>query len=225
MTYKRFGAPERYIPQPRPKAPGLGSNDSEEIPQDRGRERLEEPHRFTGIRSRSRFMPEPLPPALGHGHAVAIVPLPTLPEPNTRTQFESQDAPTQPGPIGRMPARAEYMASLGQDDGILVRLGKLLFVRRRDPGAVSPPGGGITRATDLIRWSDFGPIDGRINRRFTLRPEFMQNAQTLLGVRLVQARKSNASTAPVSMLPPRVSRLTDRRLPASFGATTETVGE
>jgi hypothetical protein len=224
VTYKRFAAPDRYIPAPRSKAPGLGSNDSEEVPQDRGRERLEEPHRFTGIVSRSRFAPEGFPPPQGHGHAVAVVPLPTLPEPNLHTQFESQDPQTQPPAIGRMPARAEYMASLGQDDPILVRLGRLLFVRRRDTGGVRPPGGGITRSSDLIRWSDFGTVDGKVNRRFTLRPEFMQNAQTLLGVRLIQARRSNASTAPVHMLPPRISRLTDRRLPASFGSTTETVG-
>jgi hypothetical protein len=224
-AYKRFPSPDRPIPAPRDKATGLGSTDSEQVPAERGR-MVEQPHAFTGIRSRSRFAPEDKPPSIGHGQAVAVIPLETLPEPNLDSQFSSQ----VPQARTELPARAERGASLGQETPFLQRIAALIFVRRSDPGGASSPGpalggrgGGITRASDLIRWSDFGVVPGRIGRRYTLRREFMQGAQTFLGIRGYQARRSNASTAPVSMLPPRVSRLTERSLPGSFGKQTEVV--
>ncbi len=232
FDYRRFGAPERYVPVPRDKASGLGSTDSEQVPQQAGTP-VEEPAEFTGIRSRSRFMPEPVPPVIGHGGATAggVRPAATLPEPNLDTQFESQAALVQPPRRAQMPARAERMASLGQNTPLLERIRALVFVRSRQLGGEKPPGpaiggvgGGITRASDLPRWSDFGVVRGKVNRRYTMRREFMQNAQTFLGLRGAQSKRASASTSPVRMLPPRVSRLTDRRLPGSFGQTTEVVG-
>jgi hypothetical protein len=227
--YKRFPAPARPIPAPRDKAPGLGSTDSEEVPQETYRYPLEEPHHFTGIKSRSRFAPEPMPSPVGHGGPTSGVrPQADMPEPNLETQFDSQAPQVRAPAQVEGSARQEYAASLGQRTPFLEAIRALVFVRSRRPGGETPPGpatggvgGGINRASDLIRWSDFGVIAGKINRRFTLRREFAQDAQTFLGARLYQARKGAASTSPVSMLPPRVSRLTDRRLPGSFGQTTE----
>ncbi len=227
--YRRFGSPERYVPQPRDKASGLGSTDSEQVPQQTGTP-AEEPAEFTGIRSRSRFLAEPVPPVVGHGGATAggVRPMPTLPEPNLDTQFGVQPDLVQPPRRAQMPARAERGASLGQTTLLLERIRALVFVRSRRPGGEKPPGpaiggpgGGITRASDLIRWSDFGVVPGKINRRYTMRREFMQGAQLFLGLRGTQAKRGATSTSPVRMLPPRVSRLTDRRLPGSFGQTTQ----
>jgi len=227
-SYRRFTAPPRPIPARRDKASGLGSTDSEEVPQDRGREHLEEPHAFTGVRSRSRFAPEPFPDPFGHGGATSgITPLPTLPEPNLDTQFEPQPKLVDPARLadGALSLR---VGSLGGNGSFLERILALVFVRSRTPGGGKPPGpamggvgGGITRAADLIRWSDFGVVTGKINRRYTLRREFMQDAQTFLGLRDFQAKRGASSTSPVRMLPPRISRLTSRRLPGSFGQTTE----
>lgn len=219
---QRFAAPARPIPAPRAKAGGLGSDRSEYIPDGddpQGRGAFpEQPHAFTGVRSRSRFAPEPKPNAIGHGAATAgVSPLATLPEPNLETQFE----PHVPTANTELPARAERMASLGQQDPLLVRIGRLIFHRDRDTGGEHAPGGGKTKAYDLIRWSDFGVVPGKINRRYTLRPEFSQGAQTFLGARMIQTKRAATSTSPVSMLPPRTSRLTERSLPASFGQTTE----
>ncbi len=228
IDYRRFGAPDRYVPAPRDKAPGLGSTDSEEVPQEAAPDQVAVAE-FTGIDSRSRFVGEPKPPPIGHGGPTAgVTPLPTLPEPNLGTQFDAQAPLVIAPPIGQMPARAERAASLGQKTPLLERIGALLFVRSRLPGgedvpgpAIGGPGGGITRASDLIRWSDFGAVLGKINRRYTMRREFMQGAQVFLGLRGTEAKHASASTSPVRMLPPRVSRLTDRRLPGSFGQTTE----
>ncbi len=228
-NYKRFPAPARPIPVSRAKAPGVGSTDSEEVPQEEYRYPLEQPHAFTGIRSRSRFAPEPTPHPVGHGGATSGVRAQVdMPEPNLGTQFNAQAPQVRAPASAEGSARLEYAASLGQRTPFLEAIRALVFVRSRQPGGEKPPGsvlggagGGITRASDLIRWSDFGVIPGKVNRRFTLRREFFQDAQTFLGARIYQARRSSSSTAPVSMLPPRVSRLTDRRLPGSFGQTTE----
>lgn len=227
-AYQRFPAPARPIPAPRDKAPGLGSTDSEEVPQEEFRYPLEQPAHFTGIESRSRFAPEPFPSPVGHGGPTSGVrPQADMPEPNLQTQFERTDAQVDPSRLAEG-AQSRRVGSLGGKGIFLTAIRALVFVRSRRPGGESPPGpvlggagGGINRASDLIRWSDFGSIAGKINRRFTLRREFFQDAQTFLGARIYQARQSAASTSPVSMLPPRVSRLTDRRLPGSFGQTTE----
>lgn len=226
--YKRFPAPARPIPAPRDKAPGLGTTDSEEIPQEDFRYPLEQPHAFTGVRSRSRFAPEPFPDPFGHGGATSgVTPLPTLPEPNLESQFDATREIVDPAGLSEG-ARGERTTALGENMPFLTRILALVFVRTRRPGGEKPPGpatvgvgGGITRASDLIRWSDFGVILGKINRNYTLRREFSQDAQTFLGARIYQERKAAESTSPVRMLPPRVSRLTDRRLPGSFGQTTE----
>lgn len=224
----RFASPDRYVPAPRDKAPGLGSTASEEVPQGPGQP-VQEPADFTGIRSRSRFVGEPHPPVVGHGGATsgAIIPLQDLPEPNLDTQFGPSHILVDPASVVDESARRE--GTLGVYFGrLLIRLGRLMYVRDRDPGGEKPPGpamggpgGGINRASDLIRWSDFGTVPGKVNRRYTLRPEFMQGAQTFLGLHGVQRPGAKGSTSPVRMLPPRVSRLTDRRLPGSFGQTTE----
>jgi hypothetical protein len=231
--YRRFGAPVRAIPAPRDKVTGLGSTDSEQVPADEPGGPVEEPHAFTGIRSRSRFIAEPKPPAIGHGGPTSgLHPLPTLPEPNLESQFDSQ-APLIQVPVPyQLPQRAERMASLGQSTPFLERIMALVFVRSRREGGENPPGpamggpgGGIERAADLIRWSDFGVVPGKVNRRYTLRKEFLQDAQAFLGLRRYEAKRGATSTSPVRMLPPRISRLTDRRLPGSFGQTTEVLTE
>jgi hypothetical protein len=227
-NYKRFPAPARPIPVSRAKAPGVGSTDSEEVPQEEYRYPLEQPHAFTGIVSRSRFAPEPTPHPVGHGGPTSGVRAQAdMPEPNLGTQFERTKEMVDPSILAEGD-RSLRVTSLGQRTPFLEAIRALVFVRSRRPGGEKAPGpvlggvgGGITRASDLIRWSDFGSVPGMVNRRFTLRREFFQDAQTFLGARIYQARRSRASTAPVSMLPPRVSRLTDRRLPGSFGQTTE----
>lgn len=226
----RFAPPDRPIPAPRDKAPGLGSTASEEVPQDPGQPAIA-PAEFTGIVSRSRFVGEPKPPVVGHGGATsgAVIPLHDLPEPNLDTQFGPSHILVDPARLANDTADDGRESTLGIYFGhLLERLGLLAYVRDRDPGGEKPPGpamggvgGGINRASDLIRWSDFGSIAGKINRRYTLRREFMQGAQNFLGLHEVQPRGASTSTSPVRMLPPRVSRLTDRRLPGSFGQTTE----
>jgi hypothetical protein len=226
IDYRRFGAPDRYVPAPRDKVSGLGSTDNEEIPQADAYP-LEQPHAFTGIKSRSRFMPEDKPPPVGHGGATSgITPLPTLPDPNLESQFE----PNVP-----MVDRFYPGGHVGRTQGFGVGVGRfleaihgLLYVRRRSEGGESAPaaiqggvGGGTTYASDPIRWSDFGKVPGKINRRYTLRREFMQDAQTFLGLRHYAEKRAASSTSPVRMLPPRTYRLTTRTLPGSFGQTTE----
>lgn len=227
IDYRRFSPPDRYVPAPRDKAPGLGSTGSEEVPQDSGLP-AETPAEFTGIRSRSRFIGEPKPPPVGHGGITAsVVPLADLPEPNLGTQFDPQPIIVDPSKLGEGD-KSLRVGSLGQTTPLLERIRALVFVRSRLPGgedvpgpAIGGPGGGISRASDLIRWSDFGAVLGKVNRRYTLRREFMQGAQSFLGLRGTEAKRAATSTSPVRMLPPRVSRLTDRQLPGSFGQTTE----
>lgn len=232
IDYRRFGAPDRYVPAPRDKAPGLGSTASEEVPQAPGQPH-NAPAEFTGIDSRSRFVGEPFPSPVGHGGPTSgITPQATLPEPNLNTQFDPPARQVQPVRRWQAPARLEFMASLGQLLPFLERIGAIIFVRSRRPGgepvpgpAMGGPGGGVNRASDLIRWSDFGVVPGRINRRYTLRREFEQDAQTFLGLRGTEAKRAATSTSPVRMLPPRISRLTSRRLPGSFGQTTEVLND
>src|SRR5881397_3615360 len=135
IDYRRFAAPDRYVPAPRGKAPGLGSTDSEEVPQDSGRP-LEQPAEFTGIHSRSRFLHEPTPPPVGHGGATAgaVRPGATLPEPNLDTQFP----PWVPLASTELPERAERGASLGQSTPFLQAIRALVFVRSRRSGGETP---------------------------------------------------------------------------------------
>jgi hypothetical protein len=216
-TYRRFGSPERAIPVPRPLAPGLGTSESEQVPQEVTPQQIGRA-RFTGIVSRSRFMPWYKPAPIGHGTGTPQ-PVDDLPDPNLESQFDFAPRPFPPS-LGEGPYRAEFGASLGQAEPHLEEIGAVRHIRRDTPPG---PVQGTNRASDLIRWSDFGEVTGRVWRRYTLRREFMQDAQTFAGLRFTVAKGASSSTSPAQMLPPRVSRLTERELPGSFGDTTEVI--
>jgi len=234
-AYRRFEAPDRPINATRFRSVGLeiegrqgnvvpGSAapyDDRVLP---GQQHANE--EFYGIRGRSRFNALLRWTPYGHGGpSSGVVPGPSLPDPNSGdSQFEEFDA--QPYHDGlsasahsELPGRAEYMPSLGQEDPGLAREGVLRFARP-DYGVTA------TAAEPILgppSWYAAGPIPVslRASRRGTLRREFMQWAQSFLGDHGLQEHRATGSTSPVRMAAARTNRLTERRLPASFGATTE----
>lgn len=219
----RFSSPRPPQQYDRDRAPGLGgrSNDLDDV--SRGGPAgplraidLETATReggFTGIVSRSRFGAVLPWPSIGHGgQTTGFEPVDDGPDPAAgETQFERT-----PSIVDRF-LRTVRRAGLGTDDIPLAREGKLLYVRDRVPVAIVG-----TRLTDPIRVSDSGPLPvAKLNRRFTLRREFQQDAQTFDGLHQGFDHRAPGSRSPVRMLPARQSRLTVRTLPASFGQTTE----
>lgn len=210
----RFAAPRNHINSTRFKAVGLGGDTTEVVPYAGEPEDEEVDVGFTGIRSRTRFTPPRGQVTTGHGSlqggAVNAAPLGRDPG-EGRTQFDKHATPLS---MSERNTR-DTTSDLGADDRELTR-GFLSYIRRW----VDVPTGG-TRIADLPRWSDAGPIpQARRQLRYTLRPEFGQNAQSFLGQHTSFVKKTHYSTSPVRMLPPRSSRLARRDQPASFGAET-----
>jgi len=234
-AYRRFEAPDRPINATRFRSVGLEieGRDGSVVPGSAapydervlpGQSHANE--EFYGIKGRSRFNALLRWTPYGHGGpSSGVTPGPSLPDPNAgESQFDEFDA--QPYRHGlsasahsELPGRAEYMPSLGQEDVGLAREGVLRFAR--------PDYGETATAAEPIlgppSWYAAGPIPRslRVTRRGTIRREFMQWAQSFLGARDFQPHAANMSTSPVRMAAARTNRLTERRLPASFGATTE----
>jgi len=235
MRYQRFESPDRPINAARFKAVGLQPNDStgdtvpgSAVPDDDhilpGQTHANED--FYGIRSRSRFFALLTPPPVGHGGPTSgVTPGRTWYDPGRgRSQFDerfvepyrhdlSASSVTVPS------ALLDTYPGLGAESIKLTREGAMRFptpdyaaTRTAAEPILGPPS-----------WYAAGPIPAslRVNRRGALRREFMQWAQTFLGRHSVQAHTPPGSTSPVRMAAARTNRLTERRLPASFGATTE----
>ena len=210
----RFAAPRNHVNSTRFKAVGLGGETTETIPYAGEPEDEEVDVGFTGVRSRSRFGPVQGQTITGHGErqggAIRSAPLGRDPAAG-RTQFDKHATPLS---MSERNTR-DTTSDLGADDRELTR-GFLSYIRRW----VNVPTGG-TRAADLPRWSDAGPVpQARRQLTYTLRREFMQNAQSFLGQHTSFTKKAHYSTSPVRMRPPRSSRLTRRDQPASCGAET-----
>lgn len=181
---------------------------------------------FYGIRGRSRFNALLRWTPIGHGGpSSGVTPGPALPDPNAGdSQFD--DRAIEPhrdrlaaSSVTNVVAELNMPPSLGQEDPGLARAGVLRFARP-DYGAAPVAAQPVLGPPS---WYAAGPIPVslRASRRGTLKREFMQWAQTFLGLRDVQPRFAHVSTSPVRMEAARTNRLTERRLPSSFGATTE----
>lgn len=221
---QRFTAPPPPVNAVRYRHSGLGSEASEEVPATdnpdvHAQETQSNDAGFAGLRSRSRFVFVPSIPQ-GHGTAARSVPQPTRGKDPAADVSNFDDLNENfPPSLGEVPYRSEYDASLGQTGPRLVREGVLNYIRR---AFIERSAG--THAADLPRWTDAGPVpESKRYVRFTLRREFMQDAQSFAGLRAVQARGAHTSTSPQRMIPPLTSRLTIRDLPRSFGAKTEVI--
>lgn len=221
---QRFRAPAPPVSVTRFRHSGLGSDASEQVPATEdpaihAQEIADRDTGFAGLASRSRFVFVPSIPQ-GHGSAATATPQPTRGRDPAADMSNFDDLNDNfPPSLGEGPYRSEFDASLGQTGPRLVRDGVLSYIRR---SFVERSAG--THAADLPRWSDAGPVPRSIRFvRFTLRREFMQDAQNYLGLRGVAERGAHVSTSPVRMLPPLTSRLTVRDLPRSFGNRTEVV--
>lgn len=218
--YRRFGAPARPIAVPRFRHSGLGADENEALPESESASIHElqttlPEGGFWGIISRSRFFALLTPGPVGHGQA--------------------QNAPDTPSQ-GRDPAagrssfddrfidprtRSRVEASEGDLDQELVADGAIRRVRER----VLAPVTGF-QPVGPPRWSDAGPPPAnKYNKVYTLREEYMQDAQTFAGLRFTLRRGAHVSTSPARMLPPRNNRLTTRELPSSYGQTTEVMAD
>jgi hypothetical protein len=231
--YARFEAPDRPINAARFRSVGLEveGRTGETVP---GSATPDDPkvlpgqthanEDFYGIRSRSRFHSPLYNPPVGHGGPTSgVTPGPRLPDPGAgRSQFDEREVEPFRRGLSASSLREvspELNPSLGQEDVKLAREGVLRFAR---------PDYGVSNvgAQPIIgppSWYAAGPIPPslRVARRGTLRREFMQWAQTFFGRHAVQTHKAPGSTSPVRMAAARTNRLTERRLPASFGSTTE----
>jgi len=239
MQYQRFESPDRPINAVRFRAIGLQPNDEpgDTVPgsaapnDDRvlaGQKIANERH--TGIRSRSRFFALLTPPPIGHGGpSSGVTPGRTWTDPGAgRSQFDDRDVEPFRDDLSASSVTNEtglydVSPSLGAESIQLTREGRMRFptpdYASADVAAqpiLGPPS-----------WYAAGPIPPslRVARRSgALRREFMQWAQTFLGRHTVQEHNAPGSTSPVRMEAARTNRLTERRLPASFGATTEVLG-
>lgn len=233
--YVRFGSPDRPVMSTRFKAVGLQPNadpgdtvPGSAVPDDDrvlpGQHHANE--EFYGIRSRSRFFALLTPPPIGHGGpSSGVTPGRSWYDPGRgRSQFDdrfvepfrkgfSASAVTDPS------ALLDTYQGLGRESIALTKQGAIKFP--------APDYAAIPTAAQVIlgppSWYAAGPIPPsiRVARRGALRREFMQWAQTFLGRHTTQDHNAPGSTSPVRMAAARTNRLTERRLPASFGATTE----
>lgn len=235
-SHVRFDVPDRPIYASRFRTQGLGEDSGDKVPArgyDVGRSTIPgQQHadaNFTGIRSRSRFFALLTPRPIGHGSAQNVESGRVFNDPaGGRSQFDQRPV-AQPGspaglqPHTEFPVRTEYDPSLGQDDVALARRGIIDYERNRGPADV-----GAQVILGPPSWYAAGPIPRSIRRViYTLRREFMQDAQDFPGIRLVEPHdapgSATARATMVRMAGPYTNRLTDRRLPASFGATTEVI--
>lgn len=234
MRYARFESPDRPLNAARFKAVGLGGEAQEVTPGSAapnddgvlpGQQHADE--EFYGVVSRSRFnaLLRWLP--IGHGGpSSGVTPGPVLRDPAVgRSQFDDRFVEPYRDDLSASSVTNEVglydtTPSLGQEDVGLAREGVLRFP--------TPDYGPAPVAAQPIlgppSWYAAGPIPVslRVPRRSgALRREFMQWAQTFLGRHSVQGHTAPGSTSPVRMEAARTNRLTERRLPASFGSTTE----
>lgn len=200
----------------RSRAPGLGGEAANLPTDDLGdlEETLPETG-FTGILGWSRFQSFLPPPVLGHGGFImggSGVRPPADPNDHD-SQFEQQAPLYDAGGMTPFYTRTSDMPA--NNEG-LTASGRLSYIRRK----VDTTNAG-TKPPDMIRWGD--PPFPRAYRqlRFTLRREFMQNAQAFLGQHTRMIKQGRASTSPVRMRAPRTSRLTNRAPTGSFGQQTE----
>lgn len=232
----RFDVPDRPIFASRFRTQGLGEDSGDKVPS-RGYQsgptkipgQQHADANFTAIRGRSRFFALLTPRPVGHGTAQDSPAGRSWHDPSGgRSQFDERPV-AQPGspaglqPHTEFPVRTEFDPSLGQDDVGLARRGVLDYERNRGPADV-----GAQVILGPPSWYAAGPIPHSIRRVvYTLRREFMQYAQSFPGIRLVEPHdapgSATARATMVRMAGPYTNRLTDRRLPASFGATTEVI--
>ena len=216
--YRRFGVPARPIAVPRFRHAGLGADANEQVPSG-DEQTIHELQsdaggggEWFGVRSfGTRFFRLLTPRPVGHGSAQAP------PDTPSRGADPAEDlSPFDERYVDPL-TRPRTDAGLGAVDMELTSRGVIDRVRER----VTAP---ITGFVPIgpPRWSDSGPPPAnKYSKRFTLRPEFAQDAQTFAGLRFSLRRGAHVSTSPVRMLPPRSNRLTVRELPSSYGQTTE----
>lgn len=222
---QRFGAPQAPQNPVRAKAPGLGTDPGvgDSLPQDdvlsiRSLEEQTPDTGFSGIVSRSRFVPPAEAVNIGHGAAENPVPA-TTGQPADPASGKSRFRMFPfPGSLGEAVSRAlgRWAGYLGDDDHRLVDNGSLKYVRQRVVENVAG-----TRPADMIRWGEPPVPVARRNLTYTLRREFMQGVQSFDGRHTVFERGAHVSSSPVRMHAPVTSRLSFRGLPGSFGQTTE----
>ena len=215
---QRFGAPRRDQHPVRYKAVGVGAEAFDVIPQDDDRVSRHEEEQspdsgFTGVRSRSRFTSPIMPIEIGHGD----------PEGGFSPQgHEPQDPATGRSLFRRFigfslseRSHRQTTSGMGSDDEELVQDGALRYIRRF--GDATNAG---SRPADMIRWGDAPVPRAMRSYRYTVRDEFEQGAQDFLGQHTVVPKHGNASTSPVRMRAPRLSRLSRRARSGSYGQTT-----
>jgi hypothetical protein len=201
----------------------MGVSDPEAVP-DSDLNRLETTtpqDGFSGIVSRSRFMSPGVPIEVGHGtQQVAVQPGTDYADPAEGRPGSFHVVQTIVDVARQVNARLR-VSGLGVDDRVLEDRGRLQYVRRRDPIYLA----GL-KAADLPRWTDAGPVPrATVWRRYTMRREFEQDAQTFTGAHtvLLPADKRPGSKARHRMGPPHTNRLTYRDEPASFGSKTKSL--
>ena len=218
VSRQRFRAPAPVQAHARPRAGGLGTPPAPAPEQSSEFEELEQTtptQGFTGYRGRPRFT-SPMPLAIAaHG--------------GTMEGYSGEVAEAFDPSIGR--SRFPAQSLLVWFDGIIERVrtsaldrvsmalvgeGRLTYQRGRIDATIAG-----TRPADMIRWGDPPYPQAFREPRYTLRPEFMQDAQTFSGLHTLMRKKGNASSSPVRMRAPRSSRLTFRDTPGSYGQQTE----
>lgn len=212
---RRFAPPPEHIHHRRSRVGPIYADENDAITDEAQPE--QGGNGFSGIRSRSRFIPPPRPIQAGHGVSAQLTSRgENQPDPAAgRTQFGNLDDPLS---LSEAPDH-RFDAQLGDDDYALSRAGILDY--ERDPLAPINTNGG-RRASDLVRWSDAGPVPRPwYTKLFLLRKEFMQDAQSFTGEHTEIQAGAKGPTSPVRMRPPRSNRLTERSLPGSFGQLTE----
>jgi hypothetical protein len=172
---------------------------------------------FTGIESQTRFTSPAGQLVIGHGGAQSLARTqggapPDQDPGDGRSQF---DFPFRfRAAQSELPDRAEYMASLDNISIGLVARRVIRYFRHRIDSTVPAF---QTQDPNAMGWGR-APFPRAIRQpRFTLRPEFMQGAQSFTGEHTLVVKYGKSSTSPVRMIPPRTNRLTRRAAPGSFG--------
>jgi hypothetical protein len=177
---------------------------------------------FAGILSRTRFTAPVGQIVVGHGsrQAMARTQAGSAPGADPADQLSRFDGSAYHfrAAQSELPGRAEFMTTLDTLSLRLVALRVLRYFRHRIDSTV--PGFQL-QDPNAMGWGK-GPFPRAIREpRFTLRPEYMQGAQSFRGEHTLVVKGGKSSTSPVRMGPARTNRLTRRASPGSFGQRAE----